>query len=300
MKIEALASHLNLSEQVVQEAGKSLGISSQQDVSTADLQRIRTYLEPIHTFDAAKFDALILATPAPKPELVAPTPGGISTQPGASASSGPSVGRIDMSAFGNLGDNIVSRLARNDLSLKRKTRNCGDTAGMVLGGLRDLSSTQTQREVNLESVLAALSKPAIEHEVWDITVHQHTFTLERHPGGANMLIQSYQPGYNVQHWCGLADPYLDNDALADLPETWFEPSDEKVAQLSERISRLYSSSREVRANVWEELPFNPQDALVDSERMDTLAFSANHITFDAPDSMGATLRGLTKAIDDLS
>jgi hypothetical protein len=34
--------------------------------------------------------------------------------------------------------------------------------------------------------------------------------------------------------------------------------------------------------------------------MDTLAFSANHITFDAPDSMGATLRGLTKAIDDLS
>ena len=301
MKIQGLASHLNLPEQVVQEAGKSLGISSQQDVSTADLKRIRSYLEPGHALDNAKFEALISSAPGPTPELPAPSPSGISTQPASStSSSGSSVGRIDMSAFGSLGQNIVTRLGRNDLSLKRKTRNCGDTAGMVLGGLRELSSTQTEREINLESVLTALSKPATEHEVWDITVHQHTFTLERHPGGSNMLIQSYQPGYNVQHWCGLADPYLDNDALADLPSTWFKPSDEQVAHLSERISRLYDSSREVRAEVWKELPFNPQDALVDSERMDSLAFSANHITFDAVDTMGATLRGLTKAIDDLS
>lgn len=299
MKIQALASHLNLPEQVVMEAGESLGISSQQDVSKTDLKRIRTYLEPSHAVDNAKFEALISSTHAPTPELPAPASSGVSTQP-ASSSSGSSVGRIDMSAFGSLGQNIVSRLGRNDLSLKRKTRNCGDTAGMVLGGLRELSTTQTAREINRETVLSALSKPATEHEVWDITVHQHTFTLERHPGGENMLIQSYQPGYNVQHWCGLADPYLENEGLADMPETWFKPSDEQVAQLAERISRLYESSRDVRGEVWKELPFNPQDPLVDSERMDALAFSANHITFEAPDTMGATLRGLTKAIDDLS
>jgi hypothetical protein len=301
MKIQALASHLNLPEQVVQEAGKSLGISSQQDVSSADLNRIRSYLEPTHALDGAKFEALISAAHAPTPQLSAPTPSGVSMQPASSASSpGSGVGRIDMSAFGSLGENIVARRSRNDMILKRKTRNCGDTAGMVLGGLHEVSSTQTARDINLEAVLKALSKPATEHEVWDITVHQHTFTLERHPGGANMLIQSYQPGYNVQHWCGLTDPYLDNDALADLPDIWFEPTDERVAQLAECIGRLYDSSREVRGEVWKELPFNPHDALVDSERMDTLAFSANHITFDAPAHMGATLRGLTKAIDDLS
>ena len=130
--------------------------------------------------------------------------------------------------------------------------------------------------------------------------HQHTFTLERFPDGSNMLIQSYQPGYNVQHWCGLDDPFIDNPNLQDLPSTWFQPSDSLVAQLGETIGALYTSAREERGEVWEKLPFNPDDALVDSERMDALAFDANHITFESPDTMGATLRGLTKDIDDLS
>ena len=286
MKIESLASHLNLPEQVVQEAGASLGLSPENEISPADLKRLQVKLESHHDIDPARFDALISAAPAPTPKLDEPAPSG--------------VGRIDMSAFGGLGESIVSRLGRNDLSLKRKTRNCGDTAGMVLGGLRELSNTKTQREVKLESVLEALSKPATEHEVWDITVHQHTFTLERYPGGENMLIQSYQPGYNVQHWCGLDDPYLENDGLADLPKEWFKPTDARVAELGQRIGALYDASREERAEIWTQLPFNPQDPLVDSERMESLAFDASRISFESEDAMGATLRGLQKAIDDLS
>ena len=115
-----------------------------------------------------------------------------------------------------------------------------------------------------------------------------------------MLIQSYQPGYNVQHWCGLDDPFIDNPNLQDLPDTWFQPTDALVAQLGDTIGRLYTASREERGEVWEQLPFNPDDKLVDSERMDGLAFDANRITFDADDAHGATLRGLQKSIDDLS
>lgn len=298
MKIESLASHLNLPEQVVQEAGTSLGISAEQEISSVDLKRLQTYLEPNHAVDASKFDALISTSVPPTPELPQPSAGGISTQPSSNTSGADKeVGRLDLSAFGNLGNSILTRLSRNDLSLKRKTRNCGDTAGMVLGGLRELSKTQTQRDVHKDSVLEALSKPATQHEVWDITVHQHTFTLERYPGGENMLIQSYQPGYNVQHWCGLDDPYLESDALADLPKTWFKPSDELVAELATRIGNLYEANHEARSEIWKSLPFNPEDALVRSE---ALAFDANHITFESPDSMGASLRGLNKAIDDLS
>ena len=298
MKIESLASHLNLPEQVVQEAGTSLGIAAEQEISSTDLKRLQTYLEPNHTVDASKFEALISASVPPTPELPEPIAAGVATQPNSnSAATENAVGRLDLSAFGNLGNSILTRLSRNDLSLKRKTRNCGDTAGMVLGGLRELSQTQTVRDIQKASVLESLAKPATQHEVWDITVHQHTFTLERFPGGENMLIQSYQPGYNVQHWCGLDDPYLESDALAELPKAWFKPSDELVAQLATRIGSLYAARPEARSEIWESLPFNPEDALVQSE---ALAFDANHITFDSPDSMGASLRGLTKAIDDLS
>ena len=298
MKIESLASHLNLPEQVVHEAGTSLGIAAEQEISSADLKRLQAYLEPNYPVDASKFEALISASVSPTPELPEPSRGGVTTQPSSnSGSPEKEVGRLDLSAFGNLGNSILTRLSRNDLSLKRKTRNCGDTAGMVLGGLRELSQTQTVRDVQKSDVLESLSKPATQHEVWDITVHQHTFTLERYPGGENMLIQSYQPGYNVQHWCGLDEPYLESDALAELPKTWFKPSDDLVAQLATRIGNLYGASQEARSEIWESLPFNPEDALVESA---ALAFDANHITFESPDSMGASLRGLTKAIDDLS
>ena len=286
MKIESLATHLNLPEQAVQEAGASLGISPGEEISAEDLPRLQARLTADHNVDPAKFEALIAPVPSPTPRLEEPSPTG--------------VGRLDLSAFGGLGESIVSRLSRNELILKRKTRNCGDTAGMVLDGLRELSQTQTQRDVSLEAVLESLAKPAEQHEVWDITVHQHTFTLERYPGGENMLIQSYQPGYNVQHWCGLDNPYLDNEALAGLPEKWFRPSDELVAQLGERIGALYGAAQGERAQIWRELPFNPHDPLVESSRMEALAFDASRIAFESEDAMGATLRGLQKAIDDLS
>ena len=131
-------------------------------------------------------------------------------------------------------------------------------------------------------------------------MHQHTFTLERHPDGSNMLIQSYQPGYNVQHWCGLEDPYLDNDALAGLRKDWFQPSDTQVAELGGWIAQLYESDPASQKEIWKSLPFNPQDPLVVSERMENLAFSTNLISFDSETEMGATLAGLKDEIAALS
>ena len=230
------------------------------------------------------------------PTLPKPSSEGTSVRPAGSNE----VGRLDLSAFGNLGRNIAARRERTDLILERKTRNCGDTAGMVLEGLRKSIQTSTQRDLSLVQVLSALGKPAEKHEVWDITVHQHTFTLERHPDGSNMLIQSYQPGYNVQHWCGLEDPYVDNPALVELPKTWFRPTDVQVAELGRLIESLYAASSESQKEIWSKLPFNPDDPLVVSDRMDKLAFDANLISVDEPASGGATLYGLKSSIAELS
>ena len=299
MKLGAIASHLNLPDKALESASSSLGIAPDKEVSASDLERIKTFLESNYTVDSSKLESLNSLALPPTPVLAEPAPGGASMRPTASPENS-SVGRLDLSGFGGLAGTIVSRLDRNDMILKRKTRNCGDTAGMVLDGLRRSSSTQTEQDIPRERVLKALSQPATQHEVWDITIHQHTFTLERHPDGSNMLIQSYQPGYNVQHWCGLDNPYLDNESLAELPKTWFRPSDTLVQDLGTRIDRLYEATREVRGDIWTELPFNPQDPLVDSERMGALAFAANRITFEEPQAPGATLRGLTMAIDELS
>ena len=72
MKIESLASHLNLPEQVVQEAGASLGLSPEKEISSADLKRLQATLESHHDIDPARFDALISAAPAPTPKLDEP------------------------------------------------------------------------------------------------------------------------------------------------------------------------------------------------------------------------------------
>ena len=295
MKVHSLAQRLNVPEDALAETQKALGIAEGQDLSTRDLDRLKDALSSKYDVDLKAFEKLRSAAPS-APLLPEPPPSGASTRP--SGTTG--VGRLDLSAFGNIGANITSRLSRNDLILKRKTRNCGDTAGMVLDGVRKRAETSTTRDVNLKQVLEALAKPAAEHQVWDITVHQHTFTLERHPSGENMLIQSYQPGYNVQHWCGLEDPYLDNDALSGLRKDWFQPNDTQVAELGKWIGQLYEGDPASQKEIWKSLPFNPQDPLVVSERMENLAFSANLISFAAETPMGATLAGLKDEIEALS
>ena len=291
LKVEQLATQLNVPDEVVEKTRTSLGMKPGQELKPADLDRIRTHLETDYPVDPSAFERLKATVSTP----TAPTP---PAPRGSGDSTG--VGRLDLSAFGSLGRTIAARGDRHDLILQRKTRNCGDTAGLVLDGLRKHAPTTTERDVSLAVVLEHLSKPASEHQVWDITVHQHTFTLERHPDGSNLLIQSYQPGYNVQHWCGLEDPYLDNQDLADLPNDWFKPTDGKVATLGDTIRRLYEGDRVSQKEIWTELPFNPQDPLVVSDRMETLAFAANLIRFDEPSPMGASLVGLQNAMAELS
>ena len=295
MKVSSLATRLNVPEEALAETREALGLAAGDDLSAGDLDRLKDALSSKYDVDLKAFEKLRRAAPSAR-LLPEPPPSGASTRPSGNAG----IGRLDLSAFGNIGANITSRLDRNDLILKRKTRNCGDTAGMVLDGLRKHAETTTTRDVALKPVLEALAKPAAEHQVWDITVHQHTFTLERHPDGSNMLIQSYQPGYNVQHWCGLEDPYLDNDALAGLRKDWFQPSDTQVADLGEWIHQLYEGDPASQKEIWKALPFNPQDPLVVSERMENLAFSANLVSLPANTPEGVTLMGLKSEIAALS
>ena len=92
---------------------------------------------------------------------------------------------------------------------------------------------------------------------------------------------------------------FENDGLADLPKEWFKPTDAGCRAWTTHRCALRRIPRG-RAEIWTQLPFNPQDPLVDSERMESLAFDASRISFESGDAMGATLRGLQKAIDDLS
>lgn len=291
MKVQHVATQLNIPAEAVEEAQSSLGMRPGQEVGVAELDRLRAQLESDHRVDPSAFERLrtsITTSSAPRP----PEP--------QDRDRSASVGRLDLSAFGALGRNIAARGERLDLILERKTRNCGDTAGLVLDGLRSRAETKTERDLPMNKVLDMLAKPASEHQVWDITVHQHTFTLERSPDGSNVLIQSYQPGYNVQHWCGLEEPYLDNQALADLPKEWFRPSDAKVALLGATIRELYDGEPSSQVETWKNLPFNPQDPLVLSERMETLAFTANLVHFEQPAEKGVSLAGLKDAIAELS
>ena len=295
MKIDGLAARLNISDEALAKTKSDLGLAEGSELSSNDLSRLKDVLVKAHGVDPRAFEKL-RSDVVVGPTLPKPSSEGTSVRPSGSSD----VGRLDLSAFGNLGRNIAARRERTDLILERKTRNCGDTAGMVLEGLRKSIETSTVRDLGLEQVLAALGKPAVKHEVWDITVHQHTFTLERHPDGSNMLIQSYQPGYNVQHWCGLEDPYVDNPALVELPNTWFRPTDAQVAELGQLIESLYAASSESQKEIWSKLPFNPDDPLVVSERMDKLAFDANLISIDESAAPGVTLTGLQSSIAELS
>ena len=295
MKIDGLAARLNISDEALAKTQDDLGLAEGSELSSNDLNRLKDVLVKTHGVDPRAFEKL-RSDVVVGPRLPKPSSEGTPVRPAGSKD----VGRLDLSAFGNLGRNIAARRERTDLILERKTRNCGDTAGMVLEGLRKSIETSTVRDLGLEQVLAALGKPAVKHEVWDITVHQHTFTLERHPDGSNMLIQSYQPGYNVQHWCGLEDPYVDNPALVELPNTWFRPTDAQVAELGQLIESLYAASSESQKEIWSKLPFNPDDPLVVSERMDKLAFDANLISIDESAAPGVTLTGLQSSIAELS
>ena len=294
MKIDGLAARLNISDEALAKTQSDLGLEGDSELSPNDLDRLKDVLVKSHGVDPRALEKL-RSDVVSGPTL--PEPRSVGTPVRSAGSS--DVGRLDLSAFGNLGRNIAARRERTDLILERKTRNCGDTAGMVLEGLRKSMPTSTVRDLGLEQVLTALGKPAEKHEVWDITVHQHTFTLERHPDGSNMLIQSYQPGYNVQHWCGLDDPYVDNPALVELPKTWFRPTDAQVAELGRLIESLYAASSESQKEIWSQLPFNPDDPLVVSERMEKLAFDANVISIDESASAGVTLTGLKDSIAEL-
>lgn len=285
MKIAEVAHAVQLSETALDHASAVLGISASAHVTKEDLSRVADYLKVHYGYSKDSLDPLRDLEPGFAPLTYA------------SAS---------MSSGGSGGFNASFLLSRGNMKgvqLQRKTRNCGDTAGLVLEGLAAIASVQREMDVARQTFVQKLKSVPVEHEVWDITVHQHTFTLERHPKRArSLLIQSYQPGYNVQFWCGLDNPFLDSEHqnLEDLPQRWRRPSRNDEIVLAGLINELMTAEKGGREAIWKSLPFNPNDAgrpLLDAE---TLILTANRITFAEETDHEATLRGLLYSMRELS
>lgn len=216
------------------------------------------------------------------------------------STSGFSMDRKKVSFLGGSGFNpsfIISR--KNDtIEKQRKTRNCGDTAGLVLDGLKCQKITLlTERDKSRNEFCAYLQRNAVEHEVWQITIHQHTFTLERCMFG-NWIVQSYQCSagtYDVQFWCGLEDPYIDlavKDTCGPLAEKWYNPSNSDLCELAILINRLYDEGKKNRKEIWMKLPFHPQDTGRVVEETDVLAFTAERIVLKGARYAPCTVAGL--------
>lgn len=158
---------------------------------------------------------------------------------------------------------LQERLQHTDVLSTRQTRNCGDTAALIAHHL--VGVIKIDRDVPLTEFLAALKSPASQHEVWQPSIHQHTFTIERHPRFGNRLIQSYQATigtYNVQYWCGLDDAFIDADAVAvceGLSNNWFEPTHVQLAQLADMMEEFYGAEKLDRGDIWKLMPFHPGD-----------------------------------------
>lgn len=196
---------------------------------------------------------------------------------------------------------IITR--RNELTeLQRKTRNCGDTAGLVIEGLNCQKITMSvERNKTRKDLCAWLQSPAKAHEVWQVTIHQHTFTVER-CSLANWIVQSYQCSagtYNVQFWCGLDDPFIDlavTDVCGKLAESWYDPSNHQLEQLAALINELYEGGKQGRKATWMKLPFHPLDTGRVLEDTDTLAFSAERFILSAAKYAPCTVAGLEMLI----
>lgn len=164
------------------------------------------------------------------------------------------------------GDFLLRRQGFNKIHVERQTRNCGDTAAMVLEAIKsDNPAVATVGGISREDFLVALRATPTAHVLWQATIHQHTFSLERCPLKGNRIIQSYQCGkgtYNVQYWCGMNDTFTNGDAAevcGPLRNVWFAPSDSKLAELADLLTAFYTAETNDRASIWQDLPFHPSD-----------------------------------------
>jgi predicted SpoU family rRNA methylase len=278
MNIPELAKKTEIPEETLRSATEKLGIKG-DDLTRDDIVKIHTYLKNRPELKVSSSSLRTLGDVNP---------------------SSFSVDRKKVAFLGGSGFNpsfIVNR-KNETIELLRKTRNCGDTAGLVLDGLKcQKIAMVVERDKTRNEFCAYLQSNAIEHEVWQVTVHQHTFTLERCSLG-NWIVQSYQSTagtYNVQFWCGLDDSFIDlaaKDTCGPMSDKWYNPSNSDLAALAVLINRLYDEGKESRKEIWMKLPFHPQDTGRVVEETDNLAFSAERIVLKAAKYAPCTVAGL--------
>ena len=277
MNLEQLAKELGFHDGALDYPATVLEIPFDAELSEANRGRLADYLAAHYSYSASKVKQLRelpLNKAAPK---------------------------VDLGAF------LRRRQQEPDKAVQRlrKTRNCGDTAGLVLGGLEEIAKVQIARDMALESVVSALCQPPTDHEVWDITLHQHTFTLERHPQAASQwLIQAYQAGnatFNVQWWCSLdpkyGEPFCERQELQEVRDKWHRPSNDDVAVMAGLMQELFDAAPAKRQEAWVKLPCNKFDPF---EKANELAFTIHRFTFKEEAEQGVSLKGLLHELDKLS
>ena len=282
MNLVDLAKKTGIQLDVLQGAANSLLIQG-EELSRDDVIRLHTYLNN-------------------RPELKVP--------------SGPlrMLGEIDPTTFtldrkrvaflGGSGFKPEFIIKRKDpvVEMQRKTRNCGDTAGLVIEGLDCQKITrEVKRDKKRSELCDWLRGSATRHEVWQVTIHQHTFTIER-CSLANWIVQSYQCSsgtYNVQFWCRLEDPFIDMQVTAvcgPIADNWYQPSNEQLQQLAKMINDLYDGDKKQRQANWAKLPFHPLDVGRVLEDSETLAFNAEQIILSGAKYAPCTVAGLEMVI----
>lgn len=282
MNITQLAEKTGVPKQVLLSAAEALKIP-EDNLTRDDIVRIHTFLKNRSQLNVSAAGLRALADVDP---------------------STASVDRKRVAFLGGEGfaASFIATRKNEGIEKKRKTRNCGDTAGLVLEGLKLFTQAMTvQRDWKREDFCAYLHQKATAHVVSQVTIHQHTFTLERHSLG-NWIVQSYQCSagtYNVQFWCGLEDPYIDlsiTQSCGPLSEKWYNPSDLDLADLATLIERLYDEGKEKRGAIWRQLPFNPADTGRVLEESQVLGFAAERILLSGARYLPCTVAGLEELI----
>lgn len=227
-----------------------LGIDVNEDIESEDIKRIHRFLEKNGGYSKdSLFRLLRLAT---KPVENTTSVGRLR----------PGVGSVLTAGFfrSRVEDKKLQSVHRD-----RNTRNCGDTAALIAHNLK-AHVQKNNRGISLDQFVKALKNRAGSHVVWQISIHLHTFSIERSNQGENMLVQSYQSTvgtYSVQWWCGFKDnAYVDSvaaSACTTIREEWLRPSDQQLIELADMIERFYSAEKTERAEIWAEMPFHPLD-----------------------------------------
>jgi hypothetical protein len=292
----------------LQKAAEKLEIPKFEKVGALELFLIRQWIEQNCTSEYAKILGEFQLPSSEKKELEPPK------KPVESGKLKSAMFEGELKEFTlSLNRDVHTKISETSNHVTMATKNCGKTVALVIDGLKKVAKVtqqgmqwkpgekhETEKGMQFQACLDALGKPPERHEVWDVTIHQHSFTLERHPLHGNLLIQAYQGAYNVQFWVGLTTPHVPQlwkEGCRQLPQTWLRPTNENVRSLAEKLGNISGTKDfSVRQSIWKTCPFDPTDPWTATGEMSLLMYV---YTFNEVTAHEATLRGLLESLKQM-